>query len=208
MHWRRAVAILAAAPLCAALDMPVGFFHGSFTALDGTALAGQLTARASDGSLQSCGYDARSYFERAKLRIAPLKLLPGDPIEVLADHRPGSRSCYARIVHVVIAQPARDPRRAAVAPVRSSRLAELFPRGDRNLSGIVIQRDAASLTLKTRAGQRTLVLGPETRYLENGLRLDAAQPPVNTHVFVRAGRNADGQVQAYQVMWGQIVNAP
>jgi hypothetical protein len=30
---------------------------------------------------------------------------------------------------------------------------------------------------------------------------------VNTRVFVRAGRTLDGSIQAYQIMWGEIVGA-
>jgi hypothetical protein len=30
---------------------------------------------------------------------------------------------------------------------------------------------------------------------------------VNTRVFVRAGRALDGDVEAYQVMWGDVVGA-
>jgi hypothetical protein len=29
---------------------------------------------------------------------------------------------------------------------------------------------------------------------------------VNTHVFVRAGQSWDGFVEAYQVMWGEILD--
>jgi len=30
---------------------------------------------------------------------------------------------------------------------------------------------------------------------------------VNQHVYIRAGRNTNGMLEAYQVMWGEIVNA-
>ena len=48
----------------------------------------------------------------------------------------------------------------------------------------------------------------DTRFLAGGVRLDAAALPVNTRVFVRAGRSLDGGIEAYQVMWGEIVNVP
>jgi hypothetical protein len=183
-------------------EMPTGFVRGAMAGWDGTATTGQLTVRAADGSLSSCGYDFRSWFERAHEHITVSKLVPGDPLEVLADRKPGLRACYVRIVHVLDPQPlARSKRAAAVKPPDPPIL-----RGDRTLSGLVIRREGLALSIKTRTGESALVLRPDTAYFGDGLRLDAAALTVNTHVFVRAGRDEYGRIVAYQVMWGQIVD--
>jgi hypothetical protein len=72
---------------------------------------------------------------------------------------------------------------------------------------VVIRRDPRSLTLRTRDGEQTLVLRKDTRYLADGAQQDSTALAVNTRVFVRAGRALDGDVEAYQVMWGDVVGA-
>jgi hypothetical protein len=198
-------ALCVSAGLEFAAEMPSGFFRGNFAVLNGTTAAGELTARAHDGETFECAYDSRSYFERDKERILPTKLAVGDSIEVLADRKPGSRTCYARIVHVLGLEPVRRPSRT---PQRASRQDLLPARGDRTFAGIVVRHDTARLTIRTRAGERSLALRPDTRYLGDGARVDASGIPVNAHVFVRAGRDLYGQLEAYQVMWGEIVKAP
>ena len=183
-------------------EMNSGFVRGAMAAWDGTATTGQLTVRANDGSLSSCGYDFRSWFERAHERIAVSKLLPGDALEVLADRKPGSRACYVRIVHVLDPPAVTRPRRAE--PVKPPPPPVL--RGDRTLSGLVIRREGLALAIKTRTGESALVLRPDTAYFGDGIRLDASALAVNTRVFIRAGRNEYGQIVAYQVMWGEIVD--
>jgi hypothetical protein len=196
------------APLGAASEMPSGIFHGKLTALDGTAAAGEFSAQDADGASFSCGYDARSYFELNKARVPATNMQPGDPLEVLADRKPGTRNCYARIVHITLTVSG-TRHRVVQPPARPARASEFLPqRGDRNLAGIVVRREAARLTLRTRDGERFLVLRPDTRFLGDGLKLDAAAVPLNAHVFVRAGSDGFGQMEAYTVMWGEIVNAP
>ncbi|HXP85799.1 MAG TPA: hypothetical protein VN841_13830 [Bryobacteraceae bacterium] len=204
------VAMLGCAALAAAQteptaptpEMPSGFVRGAMAGWDGTATTGQLTVRAADGSLSTCGYDFRSWFERAHERIAVSKLVAGDSLEVLADRKPGLRACYVRIVHVLEPQPPSRPKRAAAVKLPDPPL----PRGDRTLSGLVIRREGLALSIKTRDGERALVLRPDTAYFGDGIRLDAAALAVNTHVFVRAGRDEYGRIVAYQVMWGEIVD--
>jgi hypothetical protein len=71
--------------------------------------------------------------------------------------------------------------------------------------GVIIRQDARSITLRTRAGEQTLLLRKDTRYLGDGARQDATAVLVNTRVFVRAGANLYGGIEAYQVMWGDIM---
>jgi hypothetical protein len=182
--------------------MPIGFVRGAMAGWEGTAATGQLTVRKPDGSLSSCGFDIRSWFERANARIAVSKLLPGDPLEVLADRKPGSRACYARIVKVL------DP----PSPARPRRVIDIKPpsppilRGNRTFSGLVVRREGSTLSIKTRTGESDLLLRADTAFFGQGIRQDASALAVNTHVFVRAGRNEYGQIEAYQVMWGEIVD--
>jgi hypothetical protein len=186
--------------------MPSGLFRGHFESSEGTATSGQITARAADGSTYFCGYDSRSYFEMDKERVVTAKLaaklMPGDPVMIVADRRPGSRACYTRILHVLPPTPA--PRRASAAPVKPKY--EIQPmRGDRTFSGIVLRLEAGRVTLRTRDGEETLTVRQDTRFLDGGSRSTASALPVNAHVFIRAGQNLHGDLEAYQIMWGDIL---
>jgi len=201
----RLASILTAALLTASLgrtaEMAKGLFHGSMVSWEGSPTKGVLLARTASGIVEGCGYDSLSYLELSRNRITVAKLEPGDPLEILTDHKPGSRDCYIRMLQVV--PPGPPPSRATVSPV-ISRPAFLGPRGDRTVSGVVIRISARSITIRTREGEQTLLLRKDTRYLANGAPQDAAGLTINTRVFVRAGRNLEGGIEAYQVVWGEI----
>jgi hypothetical protein len=176
---------LLATSLGAQTIMPVGIVRGDVVSTQ----AGELTVRNTQNTVYGCFYDARTYFERNDQSVAVGSLAAGDPVEVVADRKPGSANCYARIVQVVRTG---RPRRAA--PIE-----RFTPRGDMTLGGVVLGRAPRVLTLKTRAGQVSLRLRPDTRYLGEGSSL------VNRHVFVRYGRNLDGDLEAYQIVWGEML---
>ena len=54
----------------------------------------------------------------------------------------------------------------------------------------------------------TLLIRGDTRYLANGGAVNAADLRPNLRVFIRAGRNLYQQVEAYQVIWGDIPGPP
>ena len=181
--------------------MPKGLFHGQMVSWEGSPVKGVLLARTAAGILQGCGYDSLSIVRLSRQRVTVAKLEPGDPIEIITDHKPGSRDCYIRMLDVV--PPAPPPSR--VKPAAAPRQTFDLPHGDRTISGVIIRRDSSSLTLRTRDGEQTLLLRKDTRYLGDGAQQDAAAALVNTRVFVRAGPNLYGGIEAYQVMWGDIL---
>jgi hypothetical protein len=201
--FRMVATTLLAAPLCAPADMPKGLFHGQMVSWEGSPTKGVLLARTAAGIVEGCGYDALSILELSRQRVTVAKLEAGDPLEIITDHKPGSRDCYIRMLQVV--PPAPPPTRVTAAVAARPTLD--LPRGDRTISGVVIRRDARSITIRTREGEQTLLLRADTRYLGDGAQQDAGAVLVNTRVFVRAGANLYGGIEAYQVMWGEIVGA-
>jgi hypothetical protein len=185
-----ALLILGAA-LHAQQTMPVGILRGSLVAWQG----GSLSVRQADGAVYDCAYDNHTLFQRNQWPIHSTDLTGGEPVEVLSDRKPATRVCYVRMLSVVYT-PAKSPRRPA--PPREV----WVPRGYLTYSGLVVKHEDSKITLKTRAGTRTLLLRADTRYSE------ATEPLVNKHVFVRAGRNLQGALEAYQVMWGEILAVP
>jgi hypothetical protein len=194
------VTAVLAGPLCRPADMPKGLFYGKMVSWEGSLTKGVLLARNTAGTVEGCGYDALSILELSRQRVTVAKLEAGDPLEIITDHKPGSRDCYIRMLQVI--PPAPPPgrmntvaRRPAIQPFQ----------GDRTISGFIVRRDARSITLRTRQGEQTLLLRKDTRYLGDGAQQDAGALAVNARVFVRAGLNLDGGIEAYQVMWGEIV---
>ena len=197
--FRMVATALLAAPLCAPADMPKGLFHGQMVSWEGSQTKGVLLARTATGIVEGCGYDTLSILELSRQRVTVAKLEAGDPLEIITDHKPGSRDCYIRMLQVI--PPAPPPTRVATV----ARPTFDLPHGDRTISGVIIRCDARSITLRTRGGEQTLLLRKDTRYLGDGAQQDAGALLVNTRVFVRAGPNLYGGIEAYQVMWGEIV---
>jgi hypothetical protein len=76
------------------------------------------------------------------------------------------------------------------------------------LTGIVLWRDGTLMLLRTRAGDQELLLRRDTRYVENGAPAATDNLKVNARCSVRAGRDLDGHIEAYQVMWGDAQGEP
>jgi len=186
--------------------MRKGIFRGRMVGFEGSVNAGVLLARNAEGDVYGCGYDSRSYFEYQHRKTSVAKLEPGDPLEILTDHKPGSVVCYVRMAEVVPPPPLRPARKDAAVPTKP---VIALPKGDRTISGMVIRLERGTVTLRTRAGEEaTLLLRADTVYQQDGLRMDASALSVNDRVSVRAGVNARRQVEAYQVIWGDILVVP
>jgi hypothetical protein len=207
-------------------EMPPGVFRGALLSRQGGDQAGDLTLRARGAGAHTdsappvragiltedtdlvCHYDAHTYVARDRHRIAVSSLNAGEPLEILANRKPGSQACYASMVQVIDPEAERVADRARQFKKQNpdTRVFFFTPRGDRTFAGVVLRLTARSLTVRTREGEAILALRPDTRYWDDGLGATRADLRVNTHVFVRAGQSWDGIVEAYQVMWGEILN--
>jgi hypothetical protein len=191
-------------PLAAADEMPSGYFHGTMSGFDGTPTVGTLRAKAANGAVLTCGFDAKTYIELEKQRVKMDKLREGDPLEVLAYRRPGQTVCY--ILSMEVLPPpkvVRPNRRVDVTPAKPLRPA-IVRHGSKNVAGVVIQVGPSSITLRTGTGPETFLLRRDTRYFGNGLRMDQADVNVNQRLSVEAARNVDGQWEALQLTWGDL----
>jgi hypothetical protein len=190
MRWWVIIGIAVSAPLYAQQTMPVGIIRGDFVAQNGS----EFEIRDAKSTVYFCRFDHGSLFEREGQAIAVTQLRVGDPVEVLSDRHPDSDACYLRIVQVV----EKRARRLTAAPEPVEAPA---PRGNLTFAGMVVRADQTSMTMKTRDGEISLILRSDTRFVDDGVRVDSLTALVNKHVFIRAGRNVDGKVEAYQIMW-------
>jgi hypothetical protein len=185
---------------------PVGILRGDLVERDGTATAGELAVRAADSSVYRCSYDVKTYFERDKERISATTAKAGDKVEIISDRRQGNVKCYAMLVHIekVAPNPPVAIRRLRLGP---SPTESIFPRGNLTFSGVVVRVNPSQLVLRTRVdGPKTILLRQDTRYFADGEGVAVSNLIVNTRVYIRAGKTFEDQLEAFQVMWGDILN--
>ena len=202
--------------LCAAIlagtalgqeSAPPGLLRGVLLSWSATAGAGAFTFLGFENHVYSCSYDQKTYLERDSLPITFARAEKGDRLEVVTDRPAGSSRCYARTVHIL-----ENPRTYLTPGVRprpkaSATFATVTPHGDLTFTGVVVRVTPAILTLRSRSGEHKLIhLRPDTRFLGEGQVADAGSLRANTTVFVRGGKNLDDEVEAYQVIWGEILH--
>jgi hypothetical protein len=193
--------------ICAAQTPPqeAALLRGTLLERDGTADGGEFTVRAAGNQVVRYRFDAKTYVECEEKMIDVPRLRPGDPVEVLSDLLGNSPVRYARTIHVI------DPSPPLRSRPRSREGLDLayrppVPRGDMTFSGVVSRLSDGRLVLRTRdAGEQTILIRQDTRFLADGETVTAADLKTNMRVFVRAGKDVFGHVEAYQVVWGGIL---
>jgi hypothetical protein len=174
---------------------------------DSHAPGGEFSVRLPDNQVFRYQFDGKTYVEREEQLIDVPRLKPGEKVEVVSDAIPGLMLRYARTIHVIYDAP--PPRPPSLARARSANrvlLEERLPLGALTYSGVVFRINGERLVLHTRdGGEQSLQLRKDTRYLRNGEIVDAASLPLNTRVFIRAGKDLWDQLEAYQVIWGKIL---
>ena len=199
--------LLATIVLMAQAPPRPGFVRGVLVEWD-TESSGDFTVRAA-GSNQVLRFifDSRTYVEREQHRTTMAALRKGDYIEVVSDQVPQSSLRYARTIHALIDAPIQRP--AALPGVYRrfrSPIDIIAPRGNLTFTGIIARLSESTMVLRTRQdGEKSFVLRPDTYYFEGGVAVEPATLKPNTRVFVRAGRNLDGDLEVYQVIWGEIL---
>ena len=190
---------LAAVSAMAQENAPPGLLRGDLISSQGLADEGQFKFLVWPDHVYTCSYDQRTYIERDTHRTAMDRLVKGEHLEVIADRQPGSSQCYARSIQI----------RTALLPSANLRLLapplETWSLGF-SLSGAVSSVTQETLILRLRSGEHKLIrLRPETRYLHDGQSADRSTLEANRVVFVHARKDLHGEIEASQVIWGDIL---
>lgn len=204
---RRWGIFLLAAGLAAQESAPNGAVRGTLLEWDPSA-SGDLSVRVKDNHVYCFQFDPKTSVERDDQRIRIPELRKGDVVEIVPGPGPRSGLRYARSVRVLVSRPVLPVVRYPVRRLPSyNPVNDLFPRGSLTFAGIVTQLTPETLMLRTRAhGDTRIRLRPDTRYVQDGLQVGASVLHVNARIFVRGNRNLDDEIEAYQVMWGKILN--
>jgi len=180
-----------------------GLVRGVLLECESVAGAGELSVRTSTHEVFRFSFDARTYFEREKDRIAAAALRPGEQVEVVADGGAGLR--YARTVHVM--EPPAPARPTAPARLRALRAIEhLAPAGNLTYSGVLQRITPQRIVVRLRDGvEQTILLRADTRFVVDGEGAEVGNLKPNMRVFIRAGKDLYGDLEAFQVIHGRIL---
>jgi hypothetical protein len=207
---------LLAAGLAAGQTVPApqpaaALIRGVLLERDPLAAEGEFSVRLADNRVFRYRFDRKTYVERENDLIDVARLRPGEKLEVVSDSIPGFVLRYARTIHV-LEDPPPAPRLTAspqshYRAYRSSEERErTLPTGNLTYAGVVSRIAPDRLVLHTRdGGEQTLMVGKETRFVQDGALVAADTLKLNMRVFIRAGKDLYDQVQAYQVIWGSIL---
>ena len=181
--------------------------RGTLLERDLQTASGEFSVRAPDNHVFRYQFDRKTYVERDDQLIDVRRLQPGEKVEVVSDEVAGSRLRYARTIHVLADQPPRPTLTARPRAGRPSYAVDRpLPMGNLTYSGVVFRLTGEHLVIHTRTGDESLLLRKDTRFIQNGEIVEAADLKPNMRVFVRAGKDLWDQVEAYQVIWGRILD--
>ena len=198
--------------LAGQIVVPPAVLRGVLLERDPQTASGEFSVRAADNHVFRFLFDAQSYVERDRQPIDVSRLQPGELVEVVSDETSGSLLRYARSIHV-LPSPA-PPRVLFQGRVRAYRNSadrliaaeRAIPSGTMAIAGVVSRLNVDEVVLHTReGGDQTILLRKDTRYLQDGEPVASSQLKPNMRVFVRAGRTLYNEIEAYQVIWGSIL---
>jgi len=195
-----------AAPQAPGTPSTGALVRGVLLERDAPAGSGEFSVRAADSQVFRYRFDPKTYVERDEAMIDVARLQPGERVEVVSDQAPGAALRYALTIHVLASTQA--ARSTFVRTQRASLTAAGDPLFAANLSfsGVVVRLSGGRMFLRTRddAGQ-AILLRQDTRYVEDGKVVGAVELKPNMRVYVQAGKSLYDEIEAYEVVWGQIL---
>jgi len=196
-----------AAFLAAQEGPPVRILQGELLEWQVSAGAGDFSIRELDHRVLWCKVFPDTYITRQSHRISHVGVRPGDTLEVIADHRRGNTQCIAMTIYVRPPETARRyPRLILPQQPRFNFLDNLWQRGNLTFAGVLQRLDHDRMVLKTRnRGELTFLLRPDTIYSNAGKEVESNRLAPQTMVYIRAGSSFRGELEVYQVVWGDIL---
>jgi hypothetical protein len=182
------------------------FLRGVLLERDAPGDSGEFSVRGPQSEVVRYRFDAKTLVVLGDRTGSIAQLHPGEEVEVQSDPIAESPLRRALFVHAVALPAPPRPTSRPRTPTSSLPPETMFPRGDLTYSGVVSFLSDGRLVLRTRdAGEQTILLRRDTRYLAGGDIARGSDLKANMRVFVRAGKDLYGHTEAYQVMWGRFL---
>jgi len=205
------ILLASAAAVVAQSAIPPAHMQGVLLERDPQTVSGEFSVRVADDQVYRFLFNAKTTVDRDRQPIDVSRLQPGDEVEVISDDDGDSLLRFARIVHVMASpRPARPVSQSRLRGYRDSADREvpferLIPATSQGVAGVVSRISGERVILHTRSGEQIILLRPDTRYVEDGAVVGSADLKPNMRVYIRAGRTLYNEMEAYQVVWGQIL---
>ena len=165
---------------------------------------GSFLFKTLDEQAHRCAFTSKTYFEREHKRTWVSRIESGQQVEVLSERIAEGLRCRALIVRVLTPKALESPRYKWRTWQAAAEI--VAPRGNVVLSGIVLEHDEYSMRLRTRDGKRHLItLRGDTRYTSSGAASGRTDLPSHQTIQVRVGKTYDNKMEAYSIVWGQIL---
>lgn len=169
----------------------------------GSQTGGVMVFETSDKVSHQCAYSSKTYFERDHRKTDITGIEAGQPLEVLLEKNNEPPRCRALIVRVLTPAAFSAPRRMRNIPSPTESFA---PRGTLLYSGIIVDANHFWLVLRSRNGERQrILLREDTRFFDAGSVTSRTSLPRNKPVQIRAGMTFENEIEAFSIVWGEIL---
>ncbi|MBV6433442.1 MAG: hypothetical protein IANPNBLG_03620 [Bryobacteraceae bacterium] len=205
--WRQLFGLFMAAGCGLAQDRPPApLVRGVFQDWVGAEENGTFRFHTADLQEHRCRFTSKTYFEQDHRRTYVSGIAKGENLEILSERTAEPPRCRALIVRVVADGKQRAPRPHPHAQTAYSPTESFAPRGNLLFTGIILRVEEGSIVLRNRSGVRQVIqLRQDTRYIGSGLPDMRQAMPMGRPVQVRAGKTFEGDVEAFTIMWGEIL---
>lgn len=208
LHW---MMLLPPVLVAAQSAIPPAYVEGVLLERDPQTISGEFSVRLPDDQVYRFLFNAKTAVDRNHQPMDVSRMQLGERIAVISEDIDGSLLHFARTIHVLFPAPPKPE-----ISQRSNR--EYFNSADREpsfdrfifatssgVAGVVSRINPDRVILHTRTGDQTILLRPDTRYFDDGSAVAASALKPNMRVYIRTGRTLYNEMEAYQVVWGEIL---
>jgi hypothetical protein len=182
---------------------PLETVRGEVLERSGDEKKGDFSIRLENNRVYWCLYDGGTRIEGTSGQLSP-----GDRVAMKAEMSADNSLCYAREISVAVRVPSalEEEVRQLLRKKPGTLGSVLFPRGNLTFAGVVLKVTPDRLTVQTRqSGREVFILRADTDFTTGGVAADRSACTVNMRIFIRAGRSFQNELEAFQVVWGEIV---
>jgi len=173
--------------------------------------SGRSSIRGADDRVTQFEFGPGTIVRRDHESIRPYELHPGERVEIVFAAQKGISIPVAEIVQVVStsAEALPAPERCGGKGIEPNRLLSFDYFAPYNLitmTGVFVRCNGDRLLLHTRDhAEKTVLLNARTQYVEDGEIVGPDHLKKNQRVFVRGTRGWSDDIEAYQILWGDIL---